>query len=236
MGEDVMALPEAARAIKDRFQRFFETVARPRDCIQCPSGRVVFNGVAERSASVLAAEAVVFLGSVLLRRVRCQECRVSWRLYPPGMMPRRHYQACVVAQATSQHLFDADSTQEAVAAAHHCSRRTVARWLAWISALVTPAQLLTEIVARLDAPVLPAARPVTGLLRKGRDAVHRAALQTAAEVTVHLEALAMALRLAPPGLQSVLEPVLAGGPGLSTYANPFIPEFARRLRGENPSP
>ncbi len=236
MGEDVNALPEGARAIKDVWQRFFDTVAAPRECIFCPLGHVVFNGVAERSASVLLAGLVVYVGSVLCRRVRCQECRVSWRLYPPGLMPRRHFQACVVAQATSQHLFEADSTQEAVAAAHRCSRRTVSRWLGWVSALASPAQLLAEIVARIDAPVLPGARAVADLSRKGRDAAHRAILEKAAEVTVHLEALAMAMRLPPPGLQSVMEPVLAAAPRLSTYARPFIPDFARILGKENPSP
>lgn len=235
MGEDVIAVPEGAQAIKDRWQRFFETVVAPEVCLFCTEGRVVFNGIAERRASVLVAGLVVYLSAVL-RRVRCQTCRVSWRLYPPGLMPRRHYQACVVAQATSQQLFAADSTQEAVAARYQCSRRTVARWLGWISAFVTPAELLTEIVARIDAPVVPGARPVTDLFRKGRDAVHRAALQTAAEVTVHLEALASVMRLAPPGFQSVLEPVLAGEPRLSTYTRPLIPEFARRLRKAHPSP
>ena len=108
MGEDVIALPEGAPAIMDRWQRFFETVVAPAVCLFCAKGHVVFNGIAVRKASVLVTGLVVYLGPVLCRRVRCQACRVSWRLYPPGLMPRRHYQACVVAQATSQHLFDAE--------------------------------------------------------------------------------------------------------------------------------
>jgi hypothetical protein len=68
---------------------------------------------------------------VRCRRLRCGGCRHGWTVLPRGFVRRRHYQPTVVAYALA--MSHRGETQDEVARALLCSRRSVARWLAWIS-------------------------------------------------------------------------------------------------------
>ena len=184
-----------------------------------------------RGASVRVGDGVVYLTDIPCRRVRCKECRLGWTLRPPGMIPRKHYQPCVVASATSRYLFDERASQEQVAAAHACSRRTLGRWLRWVAGLAATAVLASMVLAASGEVVLPGLRRVAGLARKARRAATRVVLERAAEILGLMESLAAAWGLEPPGLRAVLERVLDGRADLATHAAPLIPDLARSLRG-----
>ena len=130
-----MSLHNGGEKFKELCDRFFEAVKKPRCCPFCYGLRIYWNGHRERSASVMEGDRVRHLTDILCRRVKCANplCGKSWTLRPPGLMPRRHYQICVVASAVRQFLFDPHSTLTAVARAHQCCRRTVGRWLRWIA-------------------------------------------------------------------------------------------------------
>jgi hypothetical protein len=135
----------------------------------------------------------------------------------------------VVAHAAGVYLFDEQATEDTVARAHACSRRTVGRWLRWLMAVVAPSAVAAEISQTAGAPVLAGLREVAGLSRKGRTAARRAMLIGAAQVLGLLEVLACARGRGPPGLQTLLGPALVA-PGVhSTYRQPFIPDLARCL-------
>jgi len=135
-----MSLHNGTGKFKELCDRFFETVKRPHHCPFCQGLRIHWNGHRERSASVMEGDCVRHLADILCRRVKCANptCRKSWTLRPPGLMPRRHYQLCVVASAVRRFLFDPHSTLTAVARAHQCCRRTVGRWLGWIAGPSAP--------------------------------------------------------------------------------------------------
>ena len=136
-----MSLHKGRKDFKGRWDRFFETVKKPGHCPFCQGLRIYWNGHRERNASVLEGGGVVYLTGILCKRVKCAnpQCRKSWTLRPPGLMPKRHYQLCVVASAMRQLWFEPHSTLTAVASAHQCCRRTVGRWLRWIRGIATPA-------------------------------------------------------------------------------------------------
>jgi hypothetical protein len=212
-------LPQAARRIKERWDRFFETVRPPAHCLFCEGNRVTWNGSRARTASVLIEDAVVFLGMVLCRRVKCHDCRRSWTLRPPGLSPRRHYQLDVVAAATSAYAFGETASQERVAARWGCVRRTLARWLGWVAALTDLSTLRRGLQDVAGHPViLPRPDPAPSPRRT-----------CAARVLALLEALGMALGVEPPGLRGVLTLVVGDEDRVSTQAFPRIPDFARRL-------
>lgn len=181
---------------------------------------------------MLLADEVVFLDEVCCRRLRCAGgCGRRWTVRPAGLLPRRHYQACVVAQATSQYLLGADASRQQVAAAHRCSRRTLGRWLDYLGVLVAPAELERQVCAASEAPLLVETPVVPALARKARSTAGRTRLVLAALCLVLFEALAAALRLPPPGLGTLLQLVIADTDRVTTYQRPAIPDFARRLAG-----
>ncbi len=229
-----MDLPEIVHKLKEKWQRFYETAVKPASCVFCKGERVYWNGSRMRSASVkVEAEEhseVAHLVDILCRRIKCGTagCRKNWTLRPPGLFPRRHYQLCVVASATSEYLFDAQASQRSVAAAHACSRRTIGRWLFWASRVAKPGDLQHHLLEVSDVPVIVKTRAVVDLARKALDTVREKVLTAAAEVLSLLEALGAALGYEPPGLQSVLQVVVADRDRVTTLASPSVPEFARR--------
>ena len=217
-------------ALKRAWDHFFETVARPLACLACGGAPVWWDGTRTRTASVRLGEETVHIGGIRCRRVRCADaaCRHRWCLFPPGLLPRRHFQACVVAAATQEYLYAEGASQEGTAARHGCCRRTLHRWLGWLSSVAEPAAIQERILLAEGEPILAPFRAVAELARKGRTEVRRKALELAGVVLAHLEALAVALGLEPPGLKSVLETVAWRGVRQSTQKRPLLPEFARR--------
>jgi hypothetical protein len=181
--------------------------------------------------SVLAGGRVAELFGVRCRRVKCATCEKSWTLRPPGLAPRRQFQLCVVARATTRYLFGDRASLSKTAAGHGCSPRTLARWLQWIAGLASPAALQRLLVVLLAVPLLVRLRDVVGLARKATTSTRRRRLTRAAHVLVLLEALGRAIGCEPPGLRGVLERVVAGRDRVTTDARPLVPEFAARQTG-----
>jgi hypothetical protein len=205
---------------------FFDRNELPKECRSCGDPHVVRNGTAERSATVRENDATVTIPRILLRRVKCVACRLSWRLYPPGLLPRRRFQLCVVSDAASEYLFNPLATRPAVAAAATCAVRTVGRWIHWVAAIAEPANIQARLVEVLDEAVVPlfpeavVRNPLVGGM-----------LRRAAANLVLIEALARSVGLEPPGLRSLVVALVAGRDGSTTYARPIIPEFASRGLG-----
>ncbi len=213
--------------LRDGFRRFAENVRLPTLCVYCDGTHIVWNGHATRTGTfrVVAdgGPIAVHVDDIPIRRARCQGCRRSWRLRPPGVMPQRHYQLCVVAHGLGRLLFEPGATIIAVALAATCSSWTVGRWMRWIAGIGAPADLQARLVEIADAPVLVEGRaPV----RSSRSAALRVAVQRAASVLQGIEALASAAGAATPGLGPVVEALVANRYRHTTYASPFIPEFA----------
>jgi len=223
-----MAGRQTAEAEAQRVERtwntYYATVAKPSRCISCERSRIGWNGSRKRSASLMAGGEVVYVAKVWCRRVKCSPCRKSWTLRPEGLMPHKHYQLCVVANAASEYVFNPRSTQTSVAIKHGCARRTVRRWIVWLAQLAEPAALLAKVVLAVGAPVVPRLRNVTSR-------VGTAPLARAAEALALLEDLGSAWRLEPPGLRAVLERVVGDRTGIATYGRPSIPELAQSLPG-----
>jgi hypothetical protein len=213
--------------IQPAWARFAEEVVRPRCCRVCAHPRVHWDGWAERTATVRVGRRTVHVTGVRCRRARCARCRARWRLRPPGLLPRRHYQLCVVAEAASQHLFSGVA-QQPVADQHGCSRRTVGRWLRWIADCADPGVLGSQLLAAVGAPVLPRLRALAPRLRALRNTARRQLLERAATVLQLMEALGLAWGLEPPGLRAVIERAIAGAGRIPSYRAPLIPELARR--------
>ena len=229
-----MGLPEIVSEFKQKCQQYFETVAKPECCIYCASVAVHWRGSRQRTASFLVEDEqyprVSYVHGIACRLVECGTagCGRSWTLRPPGIFPRRHFQLCVVAAATSQYLHQEQAGQEAVAAAYGCSRRSLGRWLLWESRLAKPADLQRHILDVAEAPLLVRTQPVENLARKAVDASHRQILTAAALVLGLLEMLAAALGYEPPGLRSVLETVAGNRDRVTTFVSPVVHELARR--------
>jgi hypothetical protein len=207
---------------------------KPEHCIYCQGKAVSWRGFRLRTASALVDDGegseVVYHHDIANRRVKCATagCGRSWTLRPPGIFPRRHYQLCVVAAATSQYLHQGQASQEAVAAAYGCSRRSLGRWLTWESQIAKPSDLQRHILDVAEAPLLVKTQPVGNLARMAVAASHRQILAAAAMVLGLLEMLAAALGYEPPGLRSVLETVVGNRDRVTTLAAPAVPELARR--------
>lgn len=208
------------------WKEFFARDEIPKDCRSCGDPHIVRNGKAERSAIVRQGEKTVAIAGIVLQRVRCSDCSQSWRLYPPGLLPRRRYQLCVVSEAVSTYLFDPAATRPAAAAVATCAVRTVVRWLHWLAGVAEPGHVQARLVEVLDEVVVPLFfdvvirnEAVGGLLRR------------AAANLVLIETLARSLGLAPPGLASLVVHLVAGRDGWTTYARPAVPEFGSRGLG-----
>ena len=227
------SMTEAIEVLKREWQAFYVQAAKPTCCIFCGGSRLWWNGWRQRTASVLIDEQVVHLDAVACRLVKCGNppCGRCWTLRPPGLAPQRHYQLCVVARAASSYLFDPAATQEQIAASTGCARRTIRRWLGWLAGVASPADLLRHLLEASDVPEIPPMREVADLTRKAPTPLRSAVLEGAARVLCLLEALGQALYLPPPGLQAVVERVLAGRYRQSTDHAPRILEFARRHLG-----
>jgi hypothetical protein len=210
------------QAISNRFKQFFDTVALPLLCIFCGGGHVVRNGTAERTASLREGGSVHYILGIVIHRVKCMECRKSWRLLPPGLIPYKHYQLTVVADGLGKYLFDEKATLESVAAECTCSRSTVGRWGGWLAGIARPADIQARIVEVSGQPVVA---PVRKAVVKSRDSARWEILDRAAAVVSLMEALGQAAGLEPPGVVAVLGRLLKDGRRRSTYVAPLIPDF-----------
>jgi hypothetical protein len=227
-----MDLPVAARRLKQEWLNFFEHVPRPARCPCCGGRRVHWNGSRTRKVTVLVGRRSIELSGVRCRRVRCALCRTSWTLRPRGLAPRRQFQLCVVARATSRYLFAAKASLSITAAEHGCSPRSLGRWLTWVGSLASPAALQRRLVEVAGRPLLTSFREVAELGRKATSAPRRRRLALAAQVLVLVEALGHAIGAEPPGLRGVLERVVAGRDRVTTESHPRVPELAAREAGQ----
>lgn len=93
-------------------------------------------------------------------RARCADrhCAKRWTVYPKGSYPHRLFQLPVVASAMSEAAFAPQATFSSVARTHRCSRRSVSRWVNWVSKLVQT-ESIVRLCARLDPQGLPPPRP-----------------------------------------------------------------------------
>jgi len=225
-----------AEQILQGFVDFFHNAPLPDACVHCEDDHVVRNGSATRSASFLVDGEVLFLPEIPCRRVKCQDCMRSWRQRPPGLMPHRHYQPCVMAEGVSHHLFDGEATLTGTARRCDCSRWTVSRWLGWLGKIASPADLQARLAEVTGAPVVGLVCEVAALGSKAATEAGRQVLVRAARVLCLLEALGAAIGLEPPGLRSVLLRVIDDRARHTTYASPLIPEFAHFGFGGRLSP
>ncbi|MDI7267937.1 MAG: hypothetical protein QME96_08075 [Myxococcota bacterium] len=220
-------MKDVAERIRQKFRRFYANTPLPCRCPHCGSSRVgCKDNSVLRSASFLVDGEVVYVSDLPGLRVQCHDCGQSWRHRPPGLMPRRHYQLCVVAEGVGAYLFEEGATLSEVARHSHCSRWTVANWLRWLGRIATPADLQARLVELSDTVVLAPLRKVAGLARKASDAAEAIALELAAEVLGLLECLGLAAGLEPPGLRAVVEAVVDNRDRVTTYAAPALPEFS----------
>ena len=102
------------------------------------------------------------------------------------------------------------------------------RWLNWIGAVASPADLQARLTELSGVPiVLPMVEAAERKARRARwDRMRQAALRRTAEVLLMLEALGAAAGFEPPGLRTVLERVVGDRSRYTTDAAPEIPEFA----------
>lgn len=220
-----MNLQEAAEKFKQQWDRFFQTAQKPSSCIFCRYPEVYWNGQRQRSASVLIADDVVYLPDIRCKRVKCAspECKRSWTLRPPGLMPRRHYQLCVVAHGAKQFLFTAHATLTSVAHQHQCSRQTVRRWSNWIAHIAQPSDLIGRLFSLSRQTALASGLKLSELITKTSKKLFQ---RTAINFCI-LQALGTAYGYEPPGFRAMIETAIANRDRISTYRCPFIPELAR---------
>ena len=222
-----MALTEdAGHDIARDWAEFGRRGSKPQACLRCGRGdRLCWNGMSIRTASVRAGDETVHVAGVSQRRLKCKACDENWIHRPPGLLPNKHFQGCVIASAVSQHVHGGD-TLARVAATHGCSPRQAGRWMPWTAAIADPAALAAQVVEAVDAVVLPAARELAQRFEALRHAARRPMLRRAAQVLALMEALALALGLEPPGLRAIVERALNGRTDVGTYRRPVIPELA----------
>lgn len=219
--------PDTARRLEDEYQRFYDEAPRPAGCPYCGFGRICRNGSSIRSASIREEDATAYVPRIPQRRAACGGCGKSWIVRPPGLVPHKHYQLCVVAAASSDYLFEPGATQAQVADRHGCSSRTLSRWLRWIGQVASPAVIQARILAVTRETVLAPLLAVANLGRKARTALRRIELPMAAQVLCLFESLGVALGLEPPGLRAVIKSTLRDRSRIATYARPLIPEFGK---------
>ena len=219
-----MKLSKAARKYKEQWDHFFETVQKPSSCIFCESFRLYWNGKRERTASVQIEDEVVYMTDILCRRIKCAnpECKKSWTIRPSGLIPRRHYQLCVVAHGTNQFLFDPQATLSSVAESHCCSRRTTRRWLNWIAEIAEP----SDLIRRLFYVSKGTGFKPSEVIRKVANTAKKT-FQRTAKVFCLLEVLGMAYEYDPPEFSGMIEAVISNRDRITTYRCPAIPELAR---------
>jgi len=220
--------------LKEGWDRFYETAARPEACLFCGGERAVWwNGTRVRTASVRAGGTTVHVAGIRCRRVRCAEpaCGKSWCLYPPGLAPRGHFQPCVVSAALQDYLYAPDASQERTAQRHGCVRRTLGRWVRWVAGLAEPCVLEARTLAAAGEPILAPLRDVADLARKARGEAQRAVLESAALVLALLEGLAghsgLPLRLWEACSSGSLRSAFAG----ARRRSPFSPNSPAAPRG-----
>jgi hypothetical protein len=222
-----MSLHKGSEEYKESWDQFFETVEKPCCCPFCQGRRIYWNGYRERSSSVIEGDRVVYLSDVLCRRVKCanRQCKKSWTLRPPGLMPGRHYQLCVVASAARQFLFQSHSTLTWVAAAHQCCRRTLGRWLHWIAGIAKPSALIRRLsrLGALSSTELFAGRDNS----RAMGTRSRKIFERTARVFGLLEALGRAYGYEQSSFARMLEEMLSGRDRVTPYRFPAIPELAR---------
>lgn len=223
-----MKLQKEIDKIKEQWGYFFETVEKPRTCVFCEGARIYWNGQRERTASVLTGDEVVYLTDILCKRVKCAEpkCKRSWTLRPSGLMPRRHYQLCVVAHGTSKFLFEPHETLTSVADEYQCSRRTVGRWLNWIAGIAEYSELIGRLHTVSKEAVLSAGLKISEMIRRAVNGGKKVYQRTAQNFCI-LAALGEAYGYEPPGFRGVIETAIANRDRITTYHFPFIPELAR---------
>ena len=228
-----MTLSRLADRLKQHFARLIERVALPTHCIRCRGTRLGWKDRSRtRSATVLHGGRGIHLDEIPILRVLCLDCDKSWTLQPPGVLPRKHYQPCVAAQAVGRVVAEPGASQRQVAEEVGCSRRQVGRWLDWVGSLATPDDLQARVVEEADAPVVVDQPPLARRCRQAYTAARQAALERAARVLALLEVLGCVWGLEPPGLRGVLVHLSEGWRALSSYAAPAIPLLAPRPRGE----
>lgn len=220
-----MNVQKEAEKLKEQWNQFFKEVKKPCECIFCKCMRLFWNGRRERTASVLIGGQAVHLTDIWCRRIKCSQCKSSWTIRPAGLMPRRHYQLCVVTGAAGRILFDADTTLSKVADIYSCARRTVGRWLKWLAGIAKPSELIRRLFA--------ISKDSTAWAEKVKDIVPKVAtvgtktLKRAAKNLLILQALAKVIGYTANGFQSMVEGAIFNRDGITTYQNPFIPELAR---------
>jgi len=223
-----MGLHQAATALKERFVEAVDRLPLPGCCVFCDGIRVRWKERRCRTATVLFEGQAIYVTDIPTCRVLCLDCSRSWTLQAPGLLPRKHYQPCVVAKATADYLFDPSASQQAVADQYGCSRHQVGRWLSWLSELASPGALQARLVEASGEPVHLPTPEVTDLDRKAATKAGRARLVRAALVLVLLEAIGAALCLEPPGLRAVLVLLSEGWRPLAPLAAPALPIVAQR--------
>jgi hypothetical protein len=183
--------------------------APPDRCIRCDSDDVSFNGTNTRSLSKLVLGVVVYIGGVMQRRLRCRPCQQRWLRRPAEVLPRAHYQACVISSAVAELAAGAATT--AVASTHECDRRTVRRFVDRVASAGDPADVARELTAAVDAPVLPAVPVVERRAPLGLNTVRQ--LARAMSLLVLLDALGSVRGQEPPALGAFLRERAAVVPG-----------------------
>jgi hypothetical protein len=223
-----MSLHKDGEEFKVRCDRFFETVKKPCRCLFCQGRRIYWNGHRGRGASVLEGDEVVYLPDILCKRVKCAnpECKKSWTLRPLGLMPRRHYQLCVVASATRQFLFQPRTTLTSVATAHRCCRRTLGRWLHWIGGIAKPSDLIRRWFSVSNKDAFTAVFELSRVFKQSVG-TKRKAFQHTARAFCILEALGTLYEYEPPAFRGLIEAVISNRDRVTTYRFPTIPELAR---------
>jgi hypothetical protein len=221
-----MSLHKQINQFKAQWDLYLERVEKPGSCIFCHGDRLYWNGYRERSASVLIGDEVVYLADILCKRVKCAkpECNRSWTLRPSGLMPRRHYQLCVVAHGIIKFFSDPHETLTSVADAHCCSRRTIGRWLHWIAGIAEASDLLRGLSHISKKAALSTVVQVYEIFKK---VPNKIIFQGTVKNFCFLEALGRAYGYGPKGFRCMIETALANRDRVTTSRCPFIPELAR---------
>jgi len=227
-----MTLQQLAAQLKQEIWAAAKSWSLPAQCIHCHGSRLGWKDCSRtRSLSAWLEGLLVFVDEIPVRRVHCRDCRSSWTLQPPGVLPRKHYQPCVAAQAVSQVVAEPGASQRQVAEELGCSRRQVGRWVDWVGSLASPDDLQARVVEEADAPVVVDQPTLAKRCRQAYTGARQAVLERAARVLALLEVLGCIWGLEPPGLRGVLVHLSEGWQALSSYASPAIPLLAPRPRG-----
>ncbi len=228
-----MTLPQVAAYLKEQIHRSVERLPLPCRCIRCRGPRLGWKDRSRtRSATLLHEGHCEYLDEIPVLRVKCLDCGKNWTLQPPGILPCKHYQPCVVVEAVSRVVAEPGASQRQVAEEVGCSRRQVGRWVGWVGSLASPADLQARVIEEADAPVVVDPPPLARRCRQAYTAVRQAVLERAARVLALLEALGCVWGLEPPGLRGVLVHLSEGWRSLSSYAAPAVPVLAPRPRAE----